>query len=71
PSQYLTEFIKSLEYDGVIFKSSLGPGENYAFFEWDKYSYKPSKLDVKIINHYEIKDMKYDFSKLPELTLYK
>ncbi len=31
PSQYLTEFIKSLEYDGVIFKSSLGPGEKLCF----------------------------------------
>ncbi|MES9783334.1 RES domain-containing protein [Bacillus thuringiensis] len=62
PSQYLTEFIKSLGYDGVIFKSSLGPGENYAFFEWDKFSYKPSKLDVIIIDYYEVNDMKYEFT---------
>lgn len=62
PSQYLTEFIKSLGYDGVIFKSSLGPGENYAFFEWDRFSYKPSKLEVTIIDYYEVNNMKYEFS---------
>lgn len=32
-SQYLCEFIKSQKYDGVIYKSSLGDGDNYAVFE--------------------------------------
>ena len=35
PSQYLCEFIKSMEFDGVIYKSSLGDGDNYAIFESD------------------------------------
>ncbi|PHD96622.1 RES domain-containing protein [Bacillus toyonensis] len=69
PSQYLTEFIKSLGYDGVVFKSSLGPGENYAFFEWDKFAYKESKLEIEIIDYYEVKDMKYNFSKSEGILL--
>ncbi len=32
-SQYLCEFIKSQGYDGVIYKSSLGSGDNYAIFD--------------------------------------
>ncbi|MBB1367730.1 RES domain-containing protein [Pseudoalteromonas sp. SR44-5] len=31
-SQYLCEFIKSQQYDGVIYKSSLGDSDNYAIF---------------------------------------
>jgi CspA family cold shock protein len=36
PSQYLCEFIKSLGYDGVLYKSSLGDGDNYAIFDDSK-----------------------------------
>ena len=32
-SQYLCEFIKSQGYDGVLYKSSLGDGDNYAIFD--------------------------------------
>jgi hypothetical protein len=32
-SQYLSEMIKHFEYDGVVFKSSVGPGYNIAFFD--------------------------------------
>lgn len=35
-SQYLCEFIKSQNYEGVIYKSSLGDGDNYALFDWSK-----------------------------------
>lgn len=31
-SQYLCELIKVTGYDGVVYKSSVGPGRNYAFF---------------------------------------
>ncbi|VXC69362.1 conserved hypothetical protein [Bacillus mycoides] len=62
PSQYLTEFIKSLGYDGVIFRSSLGPGENYVFFEWDNLLYEKGKLDIRIIDRFEVNDLKYNFS---------
>jgi len=32
-SQYVCEFIKSQGYDGVIYKSALGGGDNYAIFD--------------------------------------
>jgi cold shock CspA family protein len=32
-SQYLCEFIKSQGYDGVIYRSALGGGDNYAIFD--------------------------------------
>jgi hypothetical protein len=32
-SQYLCEFIKSQGYEGVIYKSSLGDGDNFAIFD--------------------------------------
>ncbi len=32
PSQYLCEFIKTCEYDGVIYRSSVGEGINLALF---------------------------------------
>lgn len=32
PSQYLCEFIKSCDYDGVVYKSAMGEGINYAIF---------------------------------------
>lgn len=36
PTQYLCEFIKSHNYDGLIYKSSVGPGFNVALFHEDK-----------------------------------
>jgi len=35
-SQYLCELIKHSGYDGVIYKSSVGDGDNYAIFSDDK-----------------------------------
>ncbi len=32
PSQYLCEYIKSCNYDGVVYKSAMGHGINYAIF---------------------------------------
>ena len=36
PSQYLCEFIKHCEYDGVIYRSAMGVGVNYAIFNDSK-----------------------------------
>lgn len=69
PSQYLTEFIKFLGYDGVIFRSSLGPGENYVFFEQEKQFWIQSKLNVEILGHYEVSGLKYDFSIMPQQSM--
>ncbi|MGN4457420.1 RES domain-containing protein [Bacillus cereus group sp. MYBK57-1] len=35
PTQYLAELIKHLGYDGFFFRSSLGPNDNYVFFDKD------------------------------------
>lgn len=37
-SQYLCELIKSIGYNGVIYKSSLTTGQNYAIFNPDTYT---------------------------------
>jgi cold shock CspA family protein len=53
-SQYLCEFIKSEGYDGVVYKSSLGDGDNYAIFDSNKL--KPLKNDF-----YKVDDVKVVF----------
>ncbi|HHB2055665.1 TPA: RES domain-containing protein [Bacillus cereus] len=69
PSQYLTEFIKFLGYDGVIFRSSLGPGENYVFFEQEKRFWIQSKLNVEILGHYKVSGLRYEFSLMPQQSM--
>jgi hypothetical protein len=55
PTQYLTEFIKSLGYDGVKFQSSLyKDGFNLAIFN-------PLKLECRVSKVYEIKNIIYEF----------
>jgi hypothetical protein len=36
PSQYLSEFIKVCGFDGIIYRSSMGPGTNFAFFSSER-----------------------------------
>lgn len=44
PTQYLCELIKSCGFDGVIYKSSVGDGDNYAFFSSNKLKFKSVKM---------------------------
>lgn len=44
PSQYLAELIKDSGFDGIIFKSSVGNGDNYALFRDDGVEYLETKL---------------------------
>lgn len=54
PAQYIADFVKSLGYDGIKFKSTLNPkGVNYAIFNHKRF--KCQKVDL-----YYIKSMKYD-----------
>lgn len=54
PTQYLCEFIKHRGFDGIVYKSSVADGDNYAIFKDDKLkcmevlSYKIT--DIKIIS---------------------
>ncbi|MBS4211607.1 RES domain-containing protein [Neobacillus rhizophilus] len=54
PSQYLTEFIKSLGYDGVIFKSSLGKSNNIVIFN-------QSKTTITELNYYDVTNIEVSF----------
>ncbi|GAE32811.1 RES family NAD+ phosphorylase [Halalkalibacter hemicellulosilyticus] len=54
PTQYLTELIKARGYDGIFFKSAMGPGFNVVLF---------NEKNVKVINTktISVNDILYDF----------
>ncbi|MBT3879405.1 MAG: RES family NAD+ phosphorylase [Candidatus Scalindua sp.] len=55
PSQYLCELIKNNGFDGVVYKSSVGSGDNYAIFNDEKlngidveqYEVSETRIEVK------------------------
>lgn len=55
--QYVSEFIKQLGYDGIVFQSSKGDriGRNYTIFSYEKCMPVASKI-------YKISGMKYEFN---------
>lgn len=56
PSQYLCEMVKHMDFDGIVYRSSLsGTGENYAIFD-DK------KLICQKICQYQIDDIELKFT---------
>jgi hypothetical protein len=56
-SQYLCEFIKHCGFDGVIYKSSVGSGDNYAiFFE--------SKVEIVDVEHYKVEKVDVQANKV-------
>ncbi len=40
PSQYLCEFVKHIGFEGIVYRSSLAEGDNYAIFEENKLTRK-------------------------------
>jgi hypothetical protein len=56
PSQYLCEFIKHREYDGVIYRSAMGAGINYAVFN-------DAKVKCVDVQQYRIDDISVGYSK--------
>lgn len=60
PTQYLCEFIKHCGFDGVVYKSSVGEGDNYAIFHDDK-------LTVVNVIAYEVTETKIKAKKKGEL----
>ncbi|NNJ81578.1 MAG: RES family NAD+ phosphorylase, partial [Flavobacteriaceae bacterium] len=55
PTQYLSEFIKSIGYEGVEFQSSLySAGHNLAVFD-------SSKFDCKKVDVYEIQNIEFEY----------
>ncbi|MCG2835320.1 RES domain-containing protein [Photobacterium sp. WH77] len=56
PTQFLCEYIKSLDcYDGIVFKSSFGKGNNYVFFERDNFTVEAPLL-------HKLDDITFTFS---------
>jgi len=55
PSQFLCEFIKHCGFDGLLYRSSVGPGVNVALFTADKAQagritpYQVERVTVEII----------------------
>lgn len=47
PTQYLCEFIKKCGFDGVLYRSSVGPGINVALFD-------PNKAIVGKVSHHRV-----------------
>ncbi|PNU21642.1 hypothetical protein C2E25_01920 [Geothermobacter hydrogeniphilus] len=58
PSQYLCEFIKSCGYDGVVYKSAMGPGVNYAIFNDSEVSGKDVSLYQ--VNHVHVESSPFN-----------
>ena len=56
PTQFISEYIKNLGYDGFVFQSSLGPGLNYVLFD-------PGKAKISEADLYTISEIEYKAEK--------
>ena len=54
PTQFISEYIKSLGYDGFVFQSSLGSGLNFVIFD-------PQKAKIRKAQLYNVTDIQYKF----------
>lgn len=61
PTQIISEFIKSKGYDGIIYKSSLTQGQNYALFNLND-------ADVVQCDLFEVSKVKLDFQRLDDVS---
>jgi hypothetical protein len=61
PTQIIAEFIKSLGYDGIAYKSSLAQGKNITLFDLDSTT-------ISNVNIFKLKKINYEFDK--ELNQY-
>ena len=59
PLQYLCEFIKNKEYDGLTFKSSLGDGFNLLVYNEDTFNCKNVETYKAILNKNAISKIKW------------
>ena len=57
PSQYLAELIKDANFNGIIYKSSVGNGDNIALFS-------DTNVEFKSVELYEVKNLSFDSSKI-------
>ena len=52
PTQYLTEVVKSLGYDGMLYPSAMGGGNNVVLFD-------PEIVNILSVNHLVVSDVNY------------
>jgi RES domain-containing protein len=57
PSQYLCGKINEYKYDGVIYPSNMGDGNNIIIFD-------QSNVEINSISYFKIEDIKYDKEKI-------
>jgi hypothetical protein len=57
--QFLSDIIRKLKFDGVVFKSSLGKGTNLTIFDPDKFIF-----DSGSENAIKVEGLKYTYSAL-------
>ncbi|ATH09106.1 hypothetical protein BIY24_14485 [Halobacteriovorax marinus] len=55
-SQYLCEYVKKMSYDGVVYRSSVGSGDNFALFNDDLLKPEP------FVGIYTVNSLDYKFS---------
>jgi len=55
PSQYLCEFIKKQEYDGVLYRSAVGDGVNLALFD-------PTRATVRGVQQWRVRRVSVDIA---------
>lgn len=58
PSQYLCEFVKHIGFVGMVYKSSLAEGDNYALFDETGLKYIGQKK-------YKVTDINVNYEKVP------
>lgn len=59
-TQSLSDCVRDLGFDGVKFKSSLGTGSNYAFFNTTDFTHVPKSESVVAV-----KSLAYEFTEVP------
>lgn len=62
PTQFITEVIKSVGYEGMIFNSSLSDGLNVVLFSQEC-------IDIVKTDIYKVHSIKYDFLKTDDYTV--
>ena len=57
PTQFLSELIKHQGFDGFIFKSSVGPGDNVVIFDQDNVTREEN------LEYFEVEGIEYKFKR--------
>lgn len=62
-TQFLSDVLRILNFDGIAYRSSVGPGSNLTIFDPDKFEYIPGSARVV-----RAEQVSYTFKELPVMT---